>query len=88
MEYAHYDNYDAIDVPFVECIPSDYDGVMGVPITFMGKYNPEQFEIVSFRKGNDGKDLIFTRERERERERGFSRILVSLFDTYPRNDQE
>ena len=66
MEYAHYDNYDAIDVPFVECIPSDYDGVMGVPITFMGKYNPEQFEIVSFRKGNDGKDLIFTRERERE----------------------
>lgn len=44
--YPHYDNYDAIEVPFVEAIPSDYDGVMGVPITFMDKYNPDQFEIV------------------------------------------
>ena len=63
-EYPRYDNYDAIEVPFVECIPSDYDGVMGVPITFLDKYNPEQFEIVAFRKGEDGKDLVFTRERE------------------------
>ena len=63
-EYPHYDNYDAIEVPFVEAIPSDYDGVMGVPITFLDKYNPEQFEIVAFRKGEDGKDLVFTRERE------------------------
>lgn len=45
-EYPHYDNYDAIEVPLVECIPSDFDGVMGVPITFMDKYNPEQFEIL------------------------------------------
>ena len=45
-EYPHYDNYDAIEVPFTECIPSDYDGVMGVPITFLDKYNPEQFEIL------------------------------------------
>ena len=45
-EYPHYDNYDAIEIPFVEAIPSDYDGVMGVPITFMDKYNPEQFEII------------------------------------------
>ena len=65
-DYPKYDNYDAIEVPFVECIPSDYKGVMGVPITFMDKYNPEQFEIVSFRKGEDGKDLVFTEERERE----------------------
>ena len=62
--YPKYDNYDAIEVPYVECIPSDYDGVMGVPISFLDKYNPDQFEIVSFRKGDDGKDLIFTRERE------------------------
>lgn len=47
--YPHYDNYDAIEVPFVECIPSDYDGVMGVPITFLDKYNPEQFEILDAR---------------------------------------
>ena len=66
LEYPHYDNYDAIEVPFTECIPSDYDGVMGVPITFMDKYDPDQFEIVAFRKGEDGKDLVFTRERERE----------------------
>lgn len=46
LEYPHYDNYDAIEVPFTECIPSDYDGMMGVPITFMDKYNPEQLEIV------------------------------------------
>ena len=45
-EYPHYENYDAIEVPFTECIPSDYDGVMGVPITFLDKYNPEQFEIL------------------------------------------
>lgn len=46
LEYPHYDNYDAIEVPITECIPSDYDGVMGVPITFMDKYCPEQFEIL------------------------------------------
>ena len=50
LEYPHYDNYDAIEVPFVECIPSDYDGVMGVPITFMDKFCPEQFEILDARE--------------------------------------
>ena len=51
--YPHYDNYDAIEVPFTECIPSDYFGLMGVPITFMDKYNPQQFEIVgSFNNSN------------------------------------
>lgn len=44
--YPKYDNYDAIEVPITECIPSDYDGVMGVPITFMDKYNPAQFDIL------------------------------------------
>lgn len=44
--YAHYDNYDAIEVPYVDAIPSDYDGAMGVPITFLDKYCPEQFEIL------------------------------------------
>ena len=51
--YPYYDNYDAIEVPFTECIPSDYSGLMGVPITFMDKYNPQQFEIVgSFNNSN------------------------------------
>ena len=44
--YTHYDNYDAIEVPFTDSIPSDYCGVMGVPISFLDKYCPEQFEIL------------------------------------------
>ena len=63
-KYSKYDNYDAINVDKVLDIPVDYDGVMGVPITFMNKHNPEQFELVSFRKGNDGKDLVFTKDGE------------------------
>ena len=42
----NYDNFNAIEVPYTDSIPSDYDGVMGVPITFLDKYNPEQFEIL------------------------------------------
>ena len=59
-DYPKYDNYDAINVDKTADIPCDYDGVMGVPITFLDKYNPEQFEIVEFRKGNDGKDLVYS----------------------------
>lgn len=44
--YDRYANYDAIEVPFSDAIPSDYDGPMGVPITFLDKYNPDQFEIL------------------------------------------
>jgi hypothetical protein len=44
-EYQKYDNYDAIEVPYTDAIPSDYDGIMGVPISFLDKYCPEQFEI-------------------------------------------
>ena len=82
--YQKYDNYDAIEVPFTDAIPSDYEGVMGVPISFLDKYCPEQFEIVAFRKGEDGRDLVFTRERERE----FNRTFVSLFDFDTGNDKK
>ena len=44
--YSHYVNYDAIEVPYTDAIPSDYRGVMGVPISFLGYYCPEQFEII------------------------------------------
>ena len=44
--YIHYDNYDAIEVPYTDAIPTDYDGIMGVPISFLDKYCPEQFEII------------------------------------------
>jgi len=56
-KYPKYDNYDAIEVSKVSEIPDGYKGVMGVPITFLDKYCPEQFEIVKFRKGDDDKDL-------------------------------
>jgi hypothetical protein len=50
--YEHYDNYDAIVVPFTDAIPSDYDGVMGVPISFLDKYCPEQFELLGITENN------------------------------------
>jgi hypothetical protein len=56
-EYPKYDNYDGINVNRTEDIPLDYDGVMGVPITFLHKFNPDQFELIKFRKGDDEKDL-------------------------------
>jgi hypothetical protein len=51
--YDRYDNYDAIEVPFTDAIPSDYDGVMGVPISFLDKYNPDQFEILGMPENSD-----------------------------------
>ena len=56
-DYPTFDNYDAINVNKTQDIPKDYEGIMGVPITFLHKYNPEQFELIKFRKGNDEKDL-------------------------------
>ncbi len=56
-EYPKYDNYEGINVDKTEDIPLDYDGHIGVPITFLHKFNPDQFELIKFRKGNDDKDL-------------------------------
>jgi hypothetical protein len=57
-EYATYDNYEAIEIPYTDAIPSDYSGLMGVPITFLDKYNPEQFEIVgSYNNGEHGQEI-------------------------------
>ena len=56
-EYPKYDNYDGINVNTYTDIPCDYSGAIGVPVTFLDKYNPEQFEIIKFRKGDDDKDL-------------------------------
>ena len=58
-KYPKYDNYDAIEVSKTAYIPKDYDGVMGVPITFLDKYNPEQFEILgcSYSYGDCGKHI-------------------------------
>ncbi len=56
-KYPKYDNCNGINVNKTQDIPYDYRGLIGVPITFLHKYNPNQFEIVRFRKGDDGKDL-------------------------------
>lgn len=56
-KYQKFDNCNGINVNKTQDIPKDFTGLMGVPITFLHKYNPDQFEIVRFRKGDDGKDL-------------------------------
>lgn len=53
QDYLHYDNFDAIEVPWVDAIPSDYEGVMGVPISFLDKYCPEQFRIIGITQSWD-----------------------------------
>lgn len=55
--YISYENYDAIDIPYTELIPSDYQGAMGVPISFLDKYCPEQFEIIGHPHGDYGLEL-------------------------------
>lgn len=84
-DYPKYDNYDAINVDKVSDIPIDYDGVMGVPITFLDKYTPKQFDIIKFRKGDDNRDLEYTKNgRNLEREREFlqSQNTTILQDTH------
>ena len=56
-EYIHYENYDAIEVPYTDAIPCDYDGTMGVPISFIDRYCPEQFMIIGQTQGDSGKEL-------------------------------
>ncbi len=56
-DYIHYENYDAIEVPYTDSIPSDYDGAMGLPKSFLDKYCPEQFEIIGIAEGDSGKEL-------------------------------
>lgn len=61
LGYRPYENYDAIEVPFVDAIPSDYKGAMGVPIGFLDKYNPDQFDILGTTESNDPDNDLRTR---------------------------
>lgn len=74
-EYPKYDNYDAINVDKVADIPADYDGVMGVPITFLDKYNPEQFEILGQMANTKIDDFNFGYPFV-NKERKYARILI------------
>ena len=60
--YKKYDNYDAIEIPLTEVIPSDYEGIMGVPISFLDKYCPEQFEIIDI-SSNLARPIIINGKR-------------------------
>lgn len=53
IAYDKYDNYDALEIPYTDAIPNDYEGVMGVPISFLDKFNPDQFEILGSNRGVD-----------------------------------
>lgn len=68
--YPHYDNYDAIEVPYTDAIPSDYNGVMGVPVSFLDKFCPEQFEILGMCENLDLyglKTRVYTAQECRDR---------------------
>lgn len=69
--YPKYDNFDAIEVGFVDAIPSDYEGVMGVPITFLDKYNPDQFEIIGNMDDHDDMKKIGVTPLSEEFIRGY-----------------
>jgi hypothetical protein len=57
--YDRYDNFDAIEVPFIDAIPSDYDGMMGVPVTFLDKYNPYQFDIIGYEYSDELRTKVY-----------------------------
>lgn len=63
-DYRKYDNYDAIEVGRTVEIPKDYDGAMGVPISFIDKYNPDQLEIIDLVAGKTGSDVLRTKVYE------------------------
>lgn len=59
-DYPKYDNYDAIEVSYVDAIPSDFDGIMGVPTTFLAKYNPDQFKLLGIMNtGEENKGIRY-----------------------------
>lgn len=73
-KYYKYENFEAINVDKVVDIPCDYDGIMGVPITFLNKYNPKQFKILGVHNGLDGKKLVYIKNNEKIEP--YCRILI------------
>ena len=91
-DYKKYDNYDAIEVPYTDAIPADYDGMMGVPITFLSKYNPDQFEIIGMAKRGAGdpalKSKVYTiADAPNYSDLNAGPVLITptgMINTYPR----
>lgn len=96
-EYIHYDNFDGIDVNETKNIPFDYNGYMGVPVTFLQKYNPEQFEIIGLGSGDSAKkigihrnyrgrtDLAYT-DKKGKHHCPFGRIIIKNKKVYKNED--
>ena len=92
VPYKKYDNYDAIEVPFTDAIPADYAGMMGVPISFLSKHNPDQFEIVGMAKRGAGdpalKSKVYTiADAPNYSDLNAGPVLVTptgMINTYPR----
>ena len=79
--YSRFDNYDAIEVPFVDSIPSDYPGLMGVPVSFLDKYNPDEYELVGL-SGNESMPVEYRIGGNTKYDRPYlngSRMYVRLF---------
>lgn len=77
--YDKYDNYDAIEVPYTDAIPNDYDGVMGVPISFLDKYCPEQFDIIGITENNVNLETYWIAGQEK-----YDRPYINGVRKYPR----
>lgn len=77
--YDRYDNFDAIEVPFTDAIPSDYEGMMGVPVTFLDKYNPDQFEILGYEYSDELRTKIYPAQTQVDKN-GKSSIVKKLND--------
>lgn len=75
-EYLKYDNYDAVEVGKISDIPVDYDGVMGVPITFIDKFNPEQFEIIGLDRYTMPKECLVGGRAAVNGKPKYARILI------------
>jgi len=82
--YQKYDNYDAIEVPFTDAIPSNYEGAMGVPITFLDKYSPEQFELIGMSGNLESLATIIEADQPKYDRPylGGKRLYVRLFVRY------
>ena len=82
-EYPKYDNYDAVEVSRVAEIPVDYDGVMGVPISFLDKYNPNQFEILGSNRGVDqDPNGVYGRGSHLNGKETFKRLFIRTIKSY------
>lgn len=78
-DYPLYENYPAVNTDRTDCIPYDYDGCIGVPITFLDKYNPAQFEIIRFKYGNDGKHFFYFRDGKKIEP--YCRVIIRKLST-------